>query len=290
MKRTFLILSVIALAIVVFIALKYWLLKEEPQFSEMVKAPEDETLAASLQAPNRALAMVFVQGDSTIIGHLGYEADDDEFPPRDVYVPSFYITPHEITREQWSMANADYKYDPEEKDLPIVRVSFFDVLEYCNQKSILDGYKPCYDFMLNGVTCDFNATGYRLPTEAEWEFAAKGRKRDNFTRYSGSNSADNAGWHKGNSEGSLHPVGQKQKNDLGLYDMSGNAFEWVWNWYSRYHYSQQALFEGPSDGTDKVIRGGSWFHDASEMRVTNRNYAKPHTQSNYIGFRLVRRR
>lgn len=278
----------ISLLIVLFIIVKYCVLSRTPKFSKPEQEPDTELTESKDRPDNAPIPMISVPGDSTVIGNIGSDADDDEFPPHEVWIPPFQISPHETTREQWAMAIADYPYAPEDKYIPITGVSFYEVLEYCNAKSELDGLNPCYEFTANSVDCDFSANGYRLPTEAEWEYAAKGRLREDFTRYSGSNTPDAVGWYNGNSEGEVHPVGQKPANQLDLYDMSGNVYEWVWNWYARYTWKQNTLYEGPPNGTDKVIRGGSWYHGAREMRVTDRKSAKPHSNTNYIGFRLVR--
>ncbi|MDP3113680.1 MAG: bifunctional serine/threonine-protein kinase/formylglycine-generating enzyme family protein [Candidatus Cloacimonadaceae bacterium] len=288
MKKLFGWMLVISVLILLFVVLKYGILERPPRFEVSKAAGAEDGIIAHTPAANRLIGMILVKGDSTAIGSVGPEADDDEFPPRELYIRDFYITPCEITQEQWSMVYPDYYFDRSENDLPIVNVSFYDVIDFCNEKSIKDGFKPVYEFYANGFIADFNKNGYRLPTEAEWEYAAKGGEKVKFPRYSGSDNADDIGWYKDNSDAGIKPVGQKKPNQLGLYDMSGNAFEWVWNWYSRYAYSQQALFEGPSTGTDKVIRGGSWFHEKNFMRVTNRNFEKPHKQARYIGFRLVR--
>lgn len=278
----------ISLLIFMFIIVKYCVLNRTPKFSKADQEPENELTRSTDKPDNAPIRMISIPGDSTVIGNIGSDAEDDEFPPHEVWIPAFQISPHETTREQWAMVNADYPYAPEDKYIPITGVSFYEVLEYCNAKSELDGLNPCYEFTANTVDCDFTANGYRLPTEAEWEYAAKGGLRVDFTRYSGSNTPDAVGWYNGNSDGEVHPVGQKPANQLDLFDMSGNVYEWVWNWYARYTWKQNTLFEGPPIGTDKVIRGGSWYHGAREMRVTDRKSAKPHSNTNYIGFRLVR--
>lgn len=290
MARLFRLFGYISLAILAFILLKYCVLNRQPHFridkeDRATKVPEGEA-----RVKNAPIAMIAVKADSTVIGNVGADAEDDEFPPHSVYVPSFYIGQYEITREQWAMVRSDYPYDGSDKYLPITGVTFFEALEYCNEKSRLDGFKPCYEFLSNSVTCDFSANGYRLPTEAEWEYAAKATNTEDFTRYSGTGDPDQAGWHGGNSDAEVHPIGRKQRNPLGLYDMSGNVYEWVWNWYGRYTWKQETLYEGPETGTDRVIRGGSWYHPARDMRVTNRSYAKPHSQAKYLGFRVVRTR
>jgi len=161
---------------------------------------------------------------------------------------------------------------------------------FCNEKSRLDNLQPCYEYLGNGVSCDFNASGYRLPTEAEWEYAAKARRTNAFTPYSGSTVADVVAWYSANSGGSLKPVGQKQPNQIGLHDLSGNAAEWVWNWYSSYTSIMDTPFAGLDQGTDKVIRGGSYKDPAENIRVTSRAHGKPYAKADHIGFRVVRKK
>lgn len=280
------IMAIASLVVVLFAVVKYTFFGEKPAFKGKtdVVSEEDEPLMDPVA--NVPIKMVLVQGDSTVIGSVGPDADDDEFPPVKLRIPNFWISPYEITNEQWSMVYPEHFYNVRDKDLPVTNVSFLEVLEYCNEKSLKDNLQPCYDFQ-TGYVCDFSANGYRLPTEAEWEFAAKGRKKDRFDPYSGSDDPDKAGWHSGNSDGNLKEVGKKRANELGIYDMSGNAYEWVWNWYGPYTSSGKP-FEGPSRGTDRVIRGGSYNHDAKAMRVTNRSFIKQFAKSPYLGFRLVR--
>lgn len=285
-KRLFLRLMLASLLICLYAVAKYVVFSEKPAFTHLEEMKEEELLDAPVAVDNKAIKMVYVEGDSTIIGSVSPDAADDEFPPVKLKLTGFYISPHEITNEQWSMVYPDYFYDRKDKDLPVVNVSFMDVLEYCNAKSRLDKLEPCYSYS-DGYYCDFNANGYRLPTEAEWEFAAKARVKVNYTKYSGSNTPDAVGWHKGNSDGRLHPVGDKDANALKLYDMSGNAGEWVWNWYARYSHSLDR-YAGATAGTEKVVRGGSWDKEAVNMRVTARGHSKPWVQSPSIGFRVVR--
>jgi formylglycine-generating enzyme required for sulfatase activity len=138
--------------------------------------------------------------------------------------------------------------------------------------------------------CDFNASGYRLPTEAEWEYAAKGGNKNYLSyEYSGGDSVDRVAWYDGNSGGSTHPVGTKQANDLGLYDMSGNVYEWCWDWYGTYGSENQNNPAGPaSPGTSRVARGGSWFNEVRGVRLSNRYYGTPSYRLIILGFRLVR--
>jgi formylglycine-generating enzyme required for sulfatase activity len=290
MKKTLRILGIISVFIIGYIIVKYVLISHKPHFSSSDQAAASVQDEVGFKVVNSAVEMVLVPGDSTFIGSLDDDARHDEFPPHRVALNSFYISSEEITREQWAMANPDYVCLDEEKNLPITNVSWDEALEYCNDKSIKDGLKPCYDFTNEGVECDFNANGYRLPTEAEWEYAAKAGKHEEFYVYSGSNTPDVVGWYKGNSENRMHPVASKAANALGTYDMSGNAAEWVWDWYAGYSSDPDLALKGPQKGSDKIFRGGSWYHDDYELRVTSRLHAKPFLKTEYIGFRVARSR
>lgn len=286
-KRWGMIMGIASLLILIFIVVKYGFLERQTIGirDQNIEDPDDEPILP--REANQPIRMVYVQGDSTVIGSLAPEADDDEFPLVKLRVPSFWISPFEITNREWAMIYPQYYYNPKDKDLPVTNVSFLEVLEYCNEKSLIENLRPCYEFMGEYV-CDFSANGYRLPTEAEWEYAAKAGKQGGNFAYSGSNEADGVGWYLENSDDRLKEVGKKQPNVLGLYDMSGNAYEWVWNWYAPYSSSGNP-FEGPARGTDRVIRGGSYHHNAQAMRVSNRSYTKQFAKSPYLGFRLVRR-
>ncbi len=287
MQKTFKLLLWLSLGVVFFIILKYVVFAKRPKFEVTKNAPEIEAPQEGKTVANEPIGMILVKGDTLVMGSTGPEAQNDEFPLLTLSVKAFYISPREITQNEWQMINPENPSRNQDKDLPVENVSFYDIIEYCNAKSLKDGFQPCYDFFGEDVSCNFEADGYRLPTEAEWEFAAKARQRYDFHSYSGSDDPDEVGWHNGNSDAQLHRGGTKKANKLGLYDLSGNLYEWVWNWYAPYSYRHDPA-TGPDKGTDKVIRGGSWYHSSSEMRVTNRFHAKPFVKTNYIGFRLVR--
>jgi formylglycine-generating enzyme required for sulfatase activity len=196
---------------------------------------------------------------------------------------------YEVTQKEWAEIMGTNPSNWKGDNLPVEMVSWNDAVEYCNRRSLKEGLTPAYRSGGNSITCDFQANGYRLPTEAEWEFAAKGGTKDYLTtEYAGSNSVDTVGWHSGNSGARTHPVGTKQPNNLGLYDMSGNLWEWCWDWSSSYGSGAQTDLQGAASGTPRVRRGGSWNDDARGLRSASRAHATPSGRGGNLGFRLVR--
>jgi formylglycine-generating enzyme required for sulfatase activity/serine/threonine protein kinase len=292
MQKTFKIIMFASLAIVLFLAGRYFLSARPAglELSEKSTEPIEEPSEVSFLKDNIPIDMIRVVADTLVMGNISPEADDDEFPLLTLQLKSFLISPTEVTQEQWMMV---YPQNPSQfrgDQLPVENVSFYDVIDYCNAKSIKDGLTPAYDILGSEIICDFDADGYRLPTEAEWELAAKGGMGKGYVLYSGSVIAEDVAWYNANSSARTRNVGSKQANELGLYDFSGNVFEWVWNWYAPYTYRVANLYTGPHTGTDKVIRGGSWYHGKHELRVSNREYMKPFAKNGYTGFRLVRSR
>ena len=128
---------------------------------------------------------------------------------------------------------------------------------------------------------------FRLPTEAEWEYAARGGQKSRGYKYAGSNALSDVAWYTDNSGSKTHPVKQKQANELGLYDMSGNVWEWCQDWSGSYSSNAQTNPTGPSSGSDRVIRGGSWNGSASYCRVADRYSNSPGNRNGNLGFRVV---
>ena len=181
-------------------------------------------------------------------------------------------------------------YFEQTDDHPVVCVSWYDAVAYCNWLSMREGLKAAYRVRGNEVEWGLTADGYRLPTEAEWEYGARGGKESKGFKYAGSNSAAEVGWYNANSGDKMHPVGQKIPNELGIYDMSGNVWEWCWDWYASDYYAESPgpNPSGPSAGESRVLRGGSWNNNANNLRVANRNRNRPTNSNNNRGFRLAR--
>jgi formylglycine-generating enzyme required for sulfatase activity len=169
---------------------------------------------------------------------------------------------------------------------PVINVSWYNAADYCNWRSKKERLMPCYSGAGNSIRCDFSASGYRLPTEAEWEYAARGGNRTKGYKCSGSNNANEVAVTNSNR---TEQVGSKKSNELGLYDMSGNVEEWCWDWYNRnpQNINIQTDPVGPQMGADRILRGGSWSSYRVELGVGL--YAAPDAWGRSMGFRLVRR-
>ena len=181
---------------------------------------------------------------------------------------------------------------------PVINVTWYDAIAYSNWLSERHGLVPCYGGSGKLTEWDSSCNGYRLPTEAEWEYAARGGSQSLGNVYAGSNDPSAVAWYDANSGDQLHPVGQKLPNELGLYDMSGNAYEWCSDWYgkSAYTASPQTNPSGPADGGKRVLRGGSYHGEpaipyrtavAGDLRVAFRYLYAPDTQRYFIGFRVA---
>ncbi|WP_461255992.1 formylglycine-generating enzyme family protein [Treponema sp. R80B11-R83G3] len=189
---------------------------------------------------------------------------------------------------QWEKkADANWKnpYFSQGDNHPVVMVSWNDAIQYCNWLSMQEKLTPAYTVNGNNVTWNKNANGYRLPTEAEWEYACRAGTTTAYNRGAVINAI---GWHSANSGSKTHPVGQKLANAWGLYDMHGNIWEWCWDWYGDYTSGSQTDPLGVSSGTYRGLRGGSWYNSAEYLRSASWNYYYPHYRYSNLGFRLVR--
>ena len=261
-------------------------------------------------------------------------------PVHEVTVSDFYIGKYEVTQFDFFIAQADHnkrlfqeikelektnfdeakklttdyvKYNqngdlilievkkPDSLNLPIVPIPWNLAAGYCNWMSDKEGLERCYSINNNEIECNFSAKGYRLPTEAEWEYAASGGNKNQGYKYSGSANFLKVAWMNENSGNKVHPVGKKAPNELGIYDMTGNVWEWCWDWFDENYYKQSPKEnpKGPSTGSMRVARGGGWSSGASYSRIVHRNYGHPYYSTDYtyplgygcnylFGFRIVR--
>ena len=168
---------------------------------------------------------------------------------------------------------------------PIETVSWFEAVGFCNELSIMEGLTPCYEVEANfvGWKSGLSCTGYRLPTEAEWEYAARGGKT---STYAHGDEVDGM-WYGKNSRAQTQEVMKKSSNPLGLFDMSGNVSEWVWDYYGDYSIQNYRDPKGPNEGRYRVIRGGDWKHIPRAARVETRQESAPIRRSSSIGFRII---
>ena len=213
--------------------------------------------------------MIKVEGGTFQMGSNDSDAKDDEKPVHSVMVNSFYMGETEVTQVLWKAVMGSNPSFWKGDNLPVESVSWNDCQKFIRK--------------LNQKT----GRNFRLPTEAEWEYAARGGNQSNGYKYSGSSNIGSVAWYTDNSRGKTHAVKGKSPNELGLYDMSGNVWEWCDDWYGNYSSASQTNPKGDSSGSDRVLRGGSWFSFARGCRVSNRYFSDPDGRSNSNGFRLA---
>jgi formylglycine-generating enzyme required for sulfatase activity len=253
-------------------------------------------------APNN---MVRIQGGTFQMG--SDNGDSDEKPVHTVTLSGFYMGKYEVTQKEYQAIMGTNPSSSKGDNLPVTHVSWYDALVFCNKLSIAEGLNPVYRISGSTNPSDWgtvptssNSTwdaavivsgsnGYRLPTEAQWEYAARGGNGSpgDYT-YSGGNNISDVAWYSDNSGNSAYAVGTKQPNGLGLYDMSGNVWEWCWDWYGTYSSGAQTDPVGAVSGAGRVGRGGGWNAAARYVRSTFRGSYSPSYRFSNLGFRLVR--
>jgi formylglycine-generating enzyme required for sulfatase activity len=246
--------------------------------------------------------MVLVEAGSFQMGSTA--GRPDEQPVHTVRIThSFYIAKYAVTFDDYDLFCEDTnRTKPADRGkgrgmMPVINMTWYDAAAYCNWLSEKEGLTPCYRGSGKTIQCDFSANGYRLPTEAEWEYAAHGGQQSLGYFFAGGDNPDEIAWYGANSGGLIHPVGQKKPNELGLYDMNGNMFEWCWDWYAADYYAMSPADDprGPSSapaatsprGPERVRRGGSWEEAAENIRITSRSCDWA-SYAGDSGFRLAR--
>ena len=216
--------------------------------------------------------MVYVQGGTFSMGSNDSGAHDDEQPVHSVTLSDYYIGETEVTQQLWcAVMGSNPSHFTGNSQRPVERVSWDDCQTFIRKLNELTG------------------KNFRLPTEAEWEYAARGGNKSRGYKYSGSDTLTDVAWYDDNASSTTHPVKQKRSNELGLYDMSGNVWEWCQDWYDSDYYSQSPSYNpaGPDSGSNRVNRGGSWGCDALGNRVAFRDNIIPVNRYRALGLRLA---
>jgi formylglycine-generating enzyme required for sulfatase activity len=214
------------------------------------------------------------------------------------FVFDFWMDTTEVTQDDYNaIMGVNPSFHTGDLCRPVERLTWFDAALYCNARSKRSGLDTVYKFKgvvgipgsgctgLVDITIDYSVMGYRLPTEAEWEYACRGETTTEY--YWGSASSSNYAWYIANSANSTHPVAKKLPNNFNLYDMSGNAIEWCNDWYEPASNEPQTNSIGPSNGTHRILRGGSFAYEVTEIRSAYRSKSIPINSYNDGGFRVV---
>lgn len=286
-----------------------------PTTASTTTAAQTTTAApAKPEKPSSALPAGFVSlpGGTVTLGAPAREAESaDNELLHQVTIRPFAIMKHELTQADYSAVTGANPSEFTGKTLPVERVSWYEALAYCNKRSLAEGRAPAYrvegssdpaewgavpkanDYAWDRAECDFDANGYRLPTEAEWEYACRARTRTPFYAGETLSSAEAnidgrtpyASGSAGEYRGKTVPVGTFAANAFSLHDMSGNVWEWCWDWFGPYEDGTNPV--GAKDGVNRVLRGGSWDTTAGFARSARRGGAPPATRGNDLGIRLV---
>ena len=278
--------------------------RKETQIDESSYARSDNTAKTKPDRDRRTSngdELVYVEGGSFVMGDTWGDGYSDEKPTHKVtFTYDFYLEKYPVTFEDYDRYCRDIRSTiPGDEDWgrerrPVINVSWWDAIAYCNWLSEKEKLPKAYDNKGNLLDKDGRVTtdpskvvGYRLPTEAEWEYAARGGNLSKDYKYAGSDTVDNVAWHDSNSGDKTQEVGKKAPNELGVYDMSGNVWEWCSDLYGSYSSPEQ-INRYNTSGSLRVIRGGSWHNTVWNVRATYRNAVLPTGTRYDLGFRIAR--
>lgn len=274
------------------------------EFYETVKKKIEVTVSNTLfefELQRDLKGLVLVEGGGFMMGAEGIfkpgidRGEYDEYPKHTVILSDYYISKTEVTQSQWESVMGNNPSEFKGDNNPVENVNWYDALEFCNKLSEMEGFEKCYStkkgFFSSELTyqCNFEANGYRLPTEAEWEFGARGGNKSEGYKFSGSSVIYNVAWFENNSENKTNPVGTKDPNELGLFDMSGNVEEWCWDWYGEEYYKVSPYNDpkGPDSGEKRIQRGDCYW--GRYLRVADRGSNYPERDYQNVGFRIARK-
>ena len=283
-------------------------------YQQYINAFPKGEFKALAEAKSSTCGMVLVRGGTFQMGDMFGEGQNDEKPVHIVMMPDFWLGESEVTFEEYDAFCASTgKEKPDDNNWgrgkrPVIDISWHDAVAYCNWHSKTEGLTPCYTINGKDVNCNWTANGYRLPTEAEWEYAAreegikvrfgngKNIANPDEINFDGSTDYKTRYSTAGIYRGKTMPVQSFFANALGLYDMSGNVYEWCWDWYKSDYYqkckNKGTIYDpkGPVSGSDRVLRGGSWLYEPAVVRAALRDYSTPTHRGSSVGFRLAKTR
>ena len=230
---------------------------------------KEQQLPTRESKPNTERMVLIPEGEF-LMGSPSGEGGNDEHPQHKVYLDAFYIDKYEVTQEEYEKVIGTNPSRFKGAKNPVESVTWYDAVKYCNARSIKEGLEPCYNE--DTWECDFTKNGYRLPTEAEWEYVCRAGSSGKWSFGNEEGVLGDYAWYKSNCGGQTHPVGQKKPNAFGLYDMHGNVWEWCNDWYDEDYYknSLDKNPKGPNSGEFRVLRGGSWGDYPFNLRTALR--------------------
>jgi formylglycine-generating enzyme required for sulfatase activity len=263
---------------------------KSPDAAPKAQSTQPKETTTSNQPATKATEMVQISGGKFTMG----DKDEVDAPPHEVIISSFLMDKNLVTQEQFQKVMGTNPSRWKGDKNPVEQLRWSDAVKFCNKRSELEGLQPCYD--LKTLKCNFDASGYRLPTEAEWEYACRAGTTTAYFFGDSTAKAGDYAWFDKNSGGHPRPVGQKQPNPWGLYDIAGNVWEWCNDFYKVDYYreSPRENPQGPNEGENKVLRGGAWRFSADNCRSGYRYNESPGYSDvcfgyDIYGFRCVRK-
>jgi len=281
--------------VALLLAAGLWLGRDaEPRLAAPLVDPAPPVRAALPRVVlDHGLEMVDLPGGACLMGSPDGDgmAYDDERPQHRVTVSGFRIARTVVTEDLYRQV-MDNEHG-EDTGVPAIEIGWYQAVEFCNRLSLRHGYRACYHYFpllprRLAWRCDWSANGYRLPTEAEWEYACRAGTRTRWSFGDDEQALGEYAWFRRNSKKKLHPVRQKHPNSWGLFDMHGNVWEWCWDWYERYRRFGRYDPRGAWFGWRRVLRGGSFWNPPRSLRSANRVGVDPGDWVRRIGFRCVR--